>query len=268
MKPLKKLKTLKKRLDILVVERGLAESRQRAQAMILAGEIRVNQQAAPKAGAQVALNAQIELSGSPLLYASRGGLKLEGALDDFAIAPAGLICMDVGSSTGGFTDCLLQRGATRVYAVDVGKGQLEWKLRNDPRVVVMEGINAREGVTLPELVDLIVADVSFISLRLVLPPSLPHLRESGDVVAMVKPQFEAGREAVGRGGIVREIAPRVDAVVAVAERLNAQGVPVIAVVPSRLPGREGNREIFVHARRGGTALPADELRAAAERSSS
>jgi 23S rRNA (cytidine1920-2'-O)/16S rRNA (cytidine1409-2'-O)-methyltransferase len=255
------------RLDQLLVKRSLAPSRERAQALILAGVVRVDGDPVRRSADSVAEDAELSVDAGPR-FVSRGGEKLDAALDELALDVSGRVVLDIGSSTGGFTDCLLQRGATRVYAVDVGKGQLEWKLRNDPRVVVMEGINAREGVSLPEPVDLIVADVSFISLRLVLPPSLPHLRDGGDVVAMVKPQFEAGREAVGRGGIVREVAPRVDAVVAVAERLNAEGVPVIAVVPSRLPGREGNREIFVHARRGGTALPADALRAAAERASS
>jgi 23S rRNA (cytidine1920-2'-O)/16S rRNA (cytidine1409-2'-O)-methyltransferase len=195
---------------------------------------------------------------------SRGGEKLAAALDELPLDVAARVALDVGSSTGGFTDCLLQRGATKVYAVDVGKGQLDWKLRNDPRVVVMEGVNAREGVALPEPVDLIVADVSFISLRLALPPSFAHLRAGGDVVALVKPQFEAGRDAVGRGGIVRELAARAGAVVAVAERFADAGVGVIAVVPSRLPGREGNREIFVHARKGAAGLEGAALRAAAQ----
>jgi 23S rRNA (cytidine1920-2'-O)/16S rRNA (cytidine1409-2'-O)-methyltransferase len=160
---------------------------------------------------------------------------------------------------------VLQRGAARVYAVDVGKGQLDWKLRNDPRVVAMEGVNAREGVALPEDVDLIVADVSFISLRLALAPSLERLRDGGDVVALVKPQFEAGRDAVGRGGIVRDPQARADAVIAVARALKDAGTPVIAIVPSRLPGREGNREIFVHARRGAVVLEDDALGDAARR---
>src|SRR5439155_482373 len=151
---------------------------------------------------------------------------LEGALDDFALDVAGLVALDVGSSTGGFTDCLLQRGAARVYAVDVGKGQLDWKLRSDARVRVMEGINAREGFELPEAVDLIVADLSFISLRIALPPSFRHLRHAGAVVALVKPQFEAGREAVEKGGIVRDRGARASAVVAVAEQFARDGAGV------------------------------------------
>ncbi len=251
------------RLDQLLVQRELAPSRERAQALILAGVVRVDGDPVRRSADSVADDASVTLDAGPR-FVSRGGEKLDAALDELGLDVAGSVVLDVGSSTGGFTDCLLQRGAARVYAVDVGKGQLEWKLRNDPRVVVMEGVNAREGVDLPESVDLIVADVSFISLRLALPPSFAHLRERGDVVALVKPQFEAGREAVGKGGIVRDPEARVDAVVAVAARFAGEGVPVIAVVPSRLPGREGNREIFVHARRGDTALEAAALRAAAE----
>jgi len=256
--------TRRVRLDQLLVQRSLAPSRERAQALILGGAVRVNGERMSRSADSVSDDASITLDAGPR-FVSRGGEKLDAALDELHLDVGGAVALDIGSSTGGFTDCLLQRGAARVYAVDVGKGQLEWKLRNDARVVVMEGVNAREGVDLPEAVDVIVADVSFISLRLVLPPSLPHLREGGDVVALVKPQFEAGREAVGKGGIVRDVAPRVDAVVAVAERLATEGAPVVAVVPSRLPGREGNREIFVHARRGAAGLDAASLRDAAER---
>ncbi len=251
------------RLDQLLVKRSLAPSRERAQALILAGVVRVDGDPIRRSADSVNEDAVISIDAGPR-FVSRGGEKLDAALDELGLDVAGRTCLDIGSSTGGFTDCLLQRGAARVYAVDVGKGQLEWKLRNDARVVVMEGINARDGVALTEAVGLIVADVSFISLRLVLPPSLAHLRPDGDVVALVKPQFEAGREAVGRGGIVREVGPRVDSVVAVAQTLRAAAVPVIAVVPSRLPGREGNREIFIHARRGGQALSDHALRTAAE----
>ena len=251
------------RLDQLLVKRSLAPSRERAQALILAGVVRVDGDHIRRSADSVAEDATISIDAGPR-FVSRGGEKLDAALGELALDVSGRVCLDIGSSTGGFTDCLLQRGAVRVYAVDVGKGQLEWKLRNDPRVVVMEGINARDGVAVPEQVDLIVADVSFISLRLVLPPSLTHLRIAGDVVALVKPQFEAGREAVGRGGIVREAGPRVESVVAVADMLRAAGVPVIAVVPSRLPGREGNREIFIHACRGGEPLSEQALRTAAE----
>ena len=254
----------KRRIDHLLVERGCAESRQKAQAIILAGQVLVDEQKVEKPGQMVAPGSAIRVIGR-LPFVSRAGVKLRAALDCFQIPVAGRFCADLGASTGGFTDCLLKRGAARVYAVDVGKGQLDWGLRNDRRVVVMEGINAREGFDLPEPVAQIVADVSFISLRLALVPSLRHLREGGDVVALVKPQFEAGRDAVGRGGIVRDPAARAAAVVAVAGALAAGGAPVVAVVPSRVPGREGNREIFVHARRGATGLDERSLRAEAER---
>ena len=164
--------------------------------------------------------------------------------------------VDVGSSTGGFTDVLLQRGALRVHAIDVGKGQLDWTLRQDPRVIVHEGVNAREGVPVEEPVDIVVADVSFISLRLALPPSLAKVRDGGDVVALVKPQFEAGRDAVGKGGVVRDPTARAAAVVAIARDLESRGFGVLAVTPSPIAGREGNREIFVHARKG--APPIEE----------
>ncbi|TMB95584.1 MAG: TlyA family RNA methyltransferase [Chloroflexi bacterium] len=244
------------RLDQLLVRRALAPSRERAQVLILGGAVRVDGERMSRSADTVNEDSSITLDAGPR-FVSRGGEKLDAALDELRLDVSGRVALDVGASTGGFTDCLLQRGAVRVYAVDVGKGQLDWKLRQDPRVVVMEGVNAREGVDLPETVDLIVADVSFISLRLVLLPSLRHLRDDGDIVALVKPQFEAGREAVGRGGIVRDPADRAKAVVSVAEALAEALVPVIAVVPSRLAGREGNREIFVHARRG--AAPPDDF---------
>ena len=254
------------RLDLLLVQRSLAPSRERAQALILAGAVRVDGDPVRRSADSVSDEATVTIDAGPR-FVSRGGEKLDAALDELGVDVRGKTALDVGSSTGGFTDCLLQRGATRVYAVDVGKGQLEWRLRNDARVVVMEGVNAREGVSLPEPVDLIVADVSFISLRLALPPSFAHLRDGGDVVALVKPQFEAGREAVGRGGIVRDPAARADAVVAVAQHFAREGVPVVAIVPSRVPGREGNREIFVRARKGAAGLTDEATRAAADEAS-
>lgn len=246
------------------MQRELAPSREKAQALILAGAVRVAGDRADRAAEPVAEDVEVTIESGPR-FVSRGGEKLDGALHDLALDVRGLVALDVGSSTGGFTDCLLQRGVARAYAVDVGKGQLDWKIRNDARVRVMEGINAREGFDLPEAVDLIVADLSFISLRLALPPSFRHLREGGAVIALVKPQFEAGREAVERGGIVRDAAARAAAVVAVAERFAAEGVGVVAIVASRVAGREGNREIFVRARKGDTGLGAEELRAQAER---
>ncbi|HEY1388788.1 MAG TPA: TlyA family RNA methyltransferase [Ktedonobacterales bacterium] len=200
-------KRARERLDVLLVARGLAPSRERARALIMAGEVRVAGQMATKAGTLVAVDATIELAAtaSETRFVSRGGLKLEHALDAFRLDPTGDICLDVGASTGGFTDLLLQRGAARVYAVDVGRGQLAWTLRNDPRVRVMERTNIRHLEALPELVDCAVIDVSFISLRMVLPRVSTLLKPEGWVVALVKPQFEAGRAEADRGGgVIRE----------------------------------------------------------------
>ena len=250
------------RLDQLLVQRALAPSRERAQALILAGAVRVDGGRADRAAAPVAEDAELAVDTGPK-YVSRGGDKLAGALDAFGLDVTGKVAIDVGSSTGGFTDVLLKRGATRVHAVDVGKGQLDWGLRQDARVVVHEGVNAREGVPVEEPVDLVVADVSFISLRLALPPSLAQLRDGGDVVALVKPQFEAGREAVGKGGVVRDVEARAAAVIAVANDLASRGFGIVGVAPSAIPGREGNREIFVHARKGAASLDAAALAARA-----
>ncbi|HEY7624698.1 MAG TPA: TlyA family RNA methyltransferase [Candidatus Limnocylindria bacterium] len=250
------------RLDQLLVQRELAPSRERAQALIMAGAVRVDGDRADRAAAPVSEDAAVAVDPGPR-YVSRGGDKLAGALDAFGLSVAGAVAIDVGSSTGGFTDVLLQRGAARVHAVDVGKGQLDWRLRQDPRVVVHEGVNAREDVPVDEPVDLVVADVSFISLRLALAPALARLRDGGDVVALVKPQFEAGRDAVGKGGVVRDPAARAAAVIAVANDLAGRGVGAIAVAPSPIAGREGNREIFLHARKGAAALGPAALTAAA-----
>jgi 23S rRNA (cytidine1920-2'-O)/16S rRNA (cytidine1409-2'-O)-methyltransferase len=247
------------RLDQLLVQRSLAPSRERAQALILAGAVRVDGEVADRAAAPVSDAVAITIAAGPR-FVSRGGDKLDAALDELRIGVTGSVVLDIGSSTGGFTDCVLQRGAVRVYAIDVGKGQLDWSLRTDPRVVAREGVNAREGFDLPETVDLLVADVSFISLRLALPPSFRHVREAGDVVALVKPQFEAGRDAVGHGGIVRDPKDRAAATVAVCEAFTADGVGTVAIVPSRLPGREGNREIFIHCRKGDPGLAPGRIR--------
>ena len=254
--------TKRVRLDQLLVQRELAPSRERAQALILAGVVRVDGGRVDRAAAPVAEDAELAVEKGPQ-YVSRGGDKLAGALDALGLKVAGKVAIDVGSSTGGFTDVLLQRGAVKVHAVDVGKGQLEWSLRQDPRVVVHEGVNAREGVPVEEAVDIVVADVSFISLRLALPPALAKLRDGGDVVALVKPQFEAGRDAVGKGGVVRDPEARAAAVLAVANDLASRGFGVVAVTPSPIEGREGNREIFVHARKGATSLDDTALTAAA-----
>lgn len=237
----------KERLDLLLVARGYAPSRAQAQALIRAGRVRVAGDLRDKPGTEVPLDAVIEVSAPPR-YASRGGDKLEAALAAFGVDPQGKVCLDVGASTGGFTDCLLQRGAERVYAVDVGRGQLEWRLRNDPRVVVREGVNARylRPEDLGEPVDLATVDVSFISLRLILPPLGAIVRPGGDVIALVKPQFEAGRGAVRRG-VVRDPAVHEAVVGGIAAfARDGLGWTVYGTIPSPLLGPAGNREFFVH----------------------
>ncbi len=237
------------RLDELIVERGLAESRHRAQALVLAGRIRVGTGEAARAdrkpGDLVPADAPLQLL-EPEPYVSRGGHKLAAALDAFAIDPRGMVCLDVGASTGGFTDVLLQRGASRVYALDVGRGQLAERLRRDPRVVVMEGVNARDltAGSLPEPVDLATIDVAFISLRLVLGPVASCLPAGGRIVALVKPQFEAGRQDV-RKGVVREPAVHRRVLQSVAEHALELGFEVEGIVPSVLRGPAGNREFFL-----------------------
>ena len=233
------------RLDQLLVQRSLAPSRERAQALILAGAVRVDGEVADRAAAPVSDAAAITVEGGPR-FVSRGGEKLDAALDDLGLDPSGKVVLDVGSSTGGFTDCLLQRGAARVYAIDVGKGQLDWRLRTDPRVVVREGVNAREGFDLPEPVDLVVADLSFISLRIALLPSFRHLRDGGDVVALVKPQFEAGREEVGKHGLVTDPAIHAAVIARVTEAAAATRLARIGMTPSPITGAAGNREFFLH----------------------
>ena len=234
----------KKRADVLLAERGLAESREQAQVMIMEGLVFAPSGRVAKASSSLAEDVALEVRGR-LPYVSRGGLKLAGALDVFGLAVEGQTALDVGASTGGFTDCLLQRGVRHVHAVDVGHGQLHHRLRQDARVTVMEKTNARHPYHLPELVDLVVIDVSFISLNLVIPPALEHLRSSGHIVALVKPQFEAPRERVGRGGIVRD--PKVHAAVlgrmvvwATEQRLRLRGM-----CPSPILGEKGNREFFL-----------------------
>ena len=242
----------RRRLDLELVSRGLAPSRERAQVLVRAGSIRVNGELVTRPSALVADEAQIAAKTEPD-YVGRGAEKLAGALDDFGLRVEGWICADVGASTGGFTDVLLRRGATRVYAIDVGKGQLAWRLRQDPRVVVMEGVNVRDLASLPEALELVVADVSFISLRLALPPLLPFLRPNADVVTLVKPQFEAGPAAVSRGGVVRDPEARAAAVVAVVEALTAHGLGIQDLARSAIRGREGNVEVFCHFRKSAAA---------------
>jgi len=245
-----KPKSEKKRLDVLVVERALAESREKAQAMILAGEVRVNGERSEKAGAQIAEDARIEVSGTSGKYASRGGLKLEGALEDFGIEVGGKICLDVGASTGGFTDCLLQHGARRIYAVDVTPQQMAWRLVQDARVTQIKA-NARNlrPEQVPESPDLVTMDVSFISVAKVLPAVVAAAGPNAQYLILVKPQFELDRGDVGRGGIVREAALHERAIERVRAAAAAAGLHVEGVRPSRLTGAEGNQEFFLHARR-------------------
>ena len=241
----------RERLDRVLVSRGLVSSREQAVRLILAGAVRVNGARTDKQAALVMPDAAIDITES-LPYVSRGGGKLAAALDAFGIDPAGLVAMDVGASTGGFTDCLLQRGARRVYAVDVGYGQLDWKLRQDARVVVLDRQNIRhlERSAVSDPVELAVIDVSFISLTLVLPVVVPFLATSAAVVALVKPQFEVGKGEVGKGGIVRDDAQRkavADKVVACAEGL---GLRALGTLDSPVHGQKGNREILAGFRRG------------------
>jgi 23S rRNA (cytidine1920-2'-O)/16S rRNA (cytidine1409-2'-O)-methyltransferase len=238
------MKADRERLDLALVARGLAESRSQAQALIMAGEVRVDGEVARKAGQQVESGATIEVV-RPLPYVSRGGLKLEGALADFDYDPAGNVCADVGASTGGFTDLLLQRGAARVYAIDVGYGQLAWKLRQDPRVVVLERTNARHLQSLDEPIDLTVMDASFISIELLLPAIARWLRPGGDLITLVKPQFEAGREEVGKGGVVRDARVHARVLEDLATHAGAQGWTVRAITASPITGPAGNVEFFL-----------------------
>ena len=236
------------RLDVLVAERGLAESREKARALILAGQVLVNGQKADKAGANIETTAKIEVLAQPR-YVGRGGLKLEAALDHFAIDVSGKVCLDVGSSTGGFTDCVLQRGAARVYAIDVGTGQLDWKLRNDPRVIVQEQVNARYLTRdqIPEPIALALCDVSFISITMILPALAGLLAEDAEMVILVKPQFELDRDQVGKGGIIRDPALHLQACQRVETAVQKLGFQT-QVIPSPILGAEGNREFLLHAR--------------------
>ena len=234
----------KERLDVLLMQRGLTESRSRSQALVLAGEVLVNGQPAQKPGMKVPLSAELELI-APAPYVSRGGYKLAAALDHFAIDVSNSICADVGACTGGFTDVLLKRNAKRVYAIDVGYGQLDWGLRNNQQVVVMERTNARYLKTLPEKVELLCVDVSFISLRLILPVARNWLESDGDIVPLIKPQFEAGPEKVGKGGVIRN--PEIHRQVledfanwSVQNHLYPKGL-----IPSPIMGASGNREFLM-----------------------
>jgi 23S rRNA (cytidine1920-2'-O)/16S rRNA (cytidine1409-2'-O)-methyltransferase len=231
------------RLDILVTKSGLAESRERAQALIIAGKVRVAGETVRRPDRSVSDDAAISVEQGPA-YASRGALKLAPALTTFGVDPSGLICADIGASTGGFTDILLRRGAARVYAIDVGRGLLHWRLRQDPRVVVIERVNAREMESFPETVSLIVVDVSFIGLEKIL-PAMRKAAPAAEVVALFKPQFQVGRADVGKGGVVRDLGVIEGAVNSFRSWCAANGYEVRAEAPSELPGADGNQEIFL-----------------------
>jgi 23S rRNA (cytidine1920-2'-O)/16S rRNA (cytidine1409-2'-O)-methyltransferase len=239
--------SLKQRLDKLMVERGLAPSREKAQALIMAGQVVVGDHAVTKAGQQVAEDVEMRIKGEVLPYVSRGGLKLKQALDRFGIDVSGLVAIDVGASTGGFTDCLLQAGAARVFAVDVGYGQLAWKLQQDGRVVSMEKTNIRH--LLPEqldtLPDLAVIDASFISLTKVLPATITLVKPGGRIIALIKPQFEVGRGEVGKGGIVRDPAAHEKVVADICRTAEEMGLTVAGLCESPITGADGNREFLI-----------------------
>ncbi len=239
---------VKKRLDVLLMEQGYADSRTKAQAIIMSGTVYVDGQKADKPGTAFEETAAIEVRGAACPYVSRGGLKLEKALRDFGVDPTGYVCSDSGASTGGFTDCLLQQGASKVFAIDVGYGQLDWKIRSDPRVVVMERTNVRYVTQeqLGEPLDLSVVDVSFISLKIVLPVIKTFLKPTGQVLCLIKPQFEAGKDKVGKKGVVREAQTHIevlDGFVALAREL---GFAILGLTFSPVKGPEGNIEFLAH----------------------
>ena len=238
---------IKRRLDLLLVDKGLAPSRQRARALIMAGKILVNGLPAAKAGALVSADDSIELKGGDIPYVSRGGLKLEGALNEISLNITDCTCLDVGASTGGFTDCLLQNGAACVYAVDVGYGQLAWKLRQDPRVVAIERTNIRHMplAMIPEAVDLATIDVSFISLKIVVPAVMAFLKAEAFILALIKPQFEVGKDQVGKGGVVRDPTLHNRVIKDLSSFFSGTGLGCENVIPSPILGPKGNREFFI-----------------------
>jgi 23S rRNA (cytidine1920-2'-O)/16S rRNA (cytidine1409-2'-O)-methyltransferase len=243
-------KSKKTRLDNLLVARGFFPSREQAQRAIMAGEVKIGTRVAAKSSELLEENSELSIKEAPR-FVGRGGLKLEGALDHFHVDLAGKVCLDIGASTGGFTDCLLQRGAAKVYAVDVGHDQLAWKIRNDPRVIVLEKVNARSlgREHVPEDVDLAVVDVSFISLELILPRAFELLRPNALLIALIKPQFELERGEVGRGGIVRDAALQEKAQRKIATFIESLGHEVVDLVPSTIAGTDGNQEFFICARK-------------------
>ena len=248
----------KVRLDKILVERGLADSREQAQRMIMAGWVLIEDRPATKPGQKVAVDANIRVKERPA-YVSRGGYKLKAALDAFGIQPHDWVCADIGASTGGFTDVLLQYGAKRVYAIDVGYGQLHWRLRNDARVVVMERTNARFLQSLPEPVDLVTIDASFISLRLLLPAAKRLLSPSGRIIALVKPQFEVGKGKVGKGGVVRDPALHRRVLEDILYWTSAETFGPQGLIPSPILGPKGNREFLLFMQPGATAIDAERL---------
>ncbi|WP_295694507.1 TlyA family RNA methyltransferase [uncultured Oscillibacter sp.] len=258
----------KKRLDVLLTERGLQESRQRAQAVIMSGEVFVNGQRVDKPGTAVAEDAQIEIRGGTLAYVSRGGLKLEKAMATFPIDLHGTVCADIGASTGGFTDCMLQNGAEKVYAVDVGYGQLAWKLRSDPRVVCLERTNARylTHEQVPDELDFASVDVSFISLKLILPPLNGLLKDGGHAACLVKPQFEAGREKVGKKGVVRDPDVHLEVLEHFLDHAKESGFTVLGLTYSPIRGPEGNIEYLGYLEKGPWQERTFDLKALVEES--
>ncbi|MBF0559415.1 MAG: TlyA family RNA methyltransferase [Nitrospirae bacterium] len=239
---------MKERLDKIIVDRGLAASRERARALIMEGKVHVGGVAAAKAGSMVSSDAPVEISGGEMPYVSRGGLKLEAAVRNFNVSVAGKIAMDVGASTGGFTDCLLQNGAEKVYCIDVGYGQLAWKLRQDPRVHLLERTNMRylENVKIPDPIDFATIDVSFISLVKVVPKVLEFLQKGGELIALIKPQFEVGKGEVDKGGIIRDAAKREQAVNRVKESLESFGLSTVGIMESPITGQKGNIEYLIY----------------------
>ena len=238
------------RLDVVLVEQGHFASREQAKRAVMAGEVRLGDQVLNKSSVLVPQDAELSVA-TPPKYVGRGGLKLEGALDHFGLSPAGAIALDIGASTGGFTDCLLQRGAAKVFAIDVGHGQLAWKIRSDPRVDAREHLNARHltRAEIPDSIDICVIDVSFISLTLILPNAFELLSPSGVILALIKPQFELQREDVGRGGIVSDPALHEKAQRKVGDFVAQQGHTVVGLAPSPITGMDGNQEFFICARK-------------------
>ena len=260
----------KTRLDVLLVEQGLQESRQKAQATIMAGIVYVNNQKVDKPGTAVPNDAHIEVRGKTLRYVSRGGLKLEKAMAAFPITLEGKICADIGASTGGFTDCMLQNGAARVYAVDVGYGQLDWKLRSDPRVVCLERTNARylTHEEIPEALDFASIDVSFISLKLIFPALYGLLREDGEIACLIKPQFEAGREKVGKKGVVRDPKVHLEVLENFLIHAKENNFTVLGITYSPIRGPEGNIEYLGYLKKNGGADCIPDLKALVDASHS